>query len=115
MTEFQKYILDSINCEELDIWEGCNADIKLNYVYAQFIKEKLCALRSPEVQQVEFSNWLAGLPSVIHITYINEEIIELGKKYGLLAQNTSELKEALFPIRWFDIVSKEFFKMLRGI
>lgn len=115
MTEFQKYILDSIDCEELDIWEGCNADIKLNYVYAQFIKEKLCALRSPVVQQAEFSEWLAGLPSVIHITYKNDEIIELGKKYGFISNNASELKESLFPIRWFDIVSKEFFKMLREI
>lgn len=115
MTEFQKYILDSINCEELDIWEGCDKDIKLNYVYAVFIKEILCAGKDKIHQQVEFSNWLAGLPGTMFIAYKNEEIIELGKKYGLLKKRPTDIEENLFLINWFTLVSREFFKMLRGI
>jgi hypothetical protein len=81
LNNIQTYLIDSVNTE--DALHDANTDAeKIAFVMACYNSEfnhKFNQARHPN-EQTRFSNWLAGLPSVLDIPFKYDGVLKLAKQ-----------------------------------
>lgn len=60
-----------------------------------------------------FSEWLMGLPSVIHIDYTYYDILRIAVEWGSLQEGATERQEDKIIDNWFNFIANKFFQLCR--
>ena len=86
---------------------------RVNWVVDTFNSEYGNAydLRRWPNRQERFAEWLMGLPSAIHIDYMNYRIIEIAKQWGSLPADATEKQEDKIVANWFNFISFKFWQL----
>lgn len=107
------YIIDSIDTEGYDVTVTANTDKeKLQFVIDTFNAEQGFNIKR-EGQQKAFVGWLMGLPSCIHIEFVNYKIIELAKEWGSIEEDATEKEEDRIIESWFRFIYMRFVGLCR--
>ena len=60
-----------------------------------------------------FSEWLMGLPSVIHIDFYNYRILEIAVQFGSLPADFTEKQGEKIINNWFNLIANKFFQLCK--
>lgn len=105
----QRYIVKNINSEDYGVETKTTKD-KLEFLFNTFKAEYGWSIQRVGVER-SFTDWLRGLPSVIDIEWRNWEILEKGKKLGLLTDNSTESRKDDFLENWFSFITQNTFDL----
>ena len=83
---------------------------RVNWVADTFNRDYRHAVKHYGKQRA-FSEWLQGLPSAIHIDFMNYRIIELAKQWGSLPADDTEWQEDKIISNWFNFILFKFWQL----
>jgi len=89
---YNQYLLDGISFDGYDLPEPRTNKDKINLFFGVFMSEYGYNLKRMSEWDA-LTEWLSGLPSVIHMDFNNYDILERAKKYGSLTVDASEKDE----------------------
>lgn len=109
--EIKEYCLNSITSDDVEFKHDLSDDDnenKLKYVYNRFRSEY-----GHEIKRVSefkaFSEWLQGL--ALDIAFMNNEILELAKRWG--QDVSTESKQDKILSQYWDFMTNQYFKLFR--
>ena len=108
------YIIDTINSDVYDIETTTTID-KLTFLLDCFNKEfnyKQNKVIYPKLQD-RLSEWFMCLPSVFTVDFSNFDIINKGKEFCLLNDESTDRKIDTFIANWFDLIAFNVLDMCR--
>jgi len=89
---YNQYLLDGISFDGYGLPEPRTNKDKINLFFGVFMSEYGYNLKRMSEWDA-LTEWLSGLPSVIHMDFNNYDILERAKKYGSLTVDASEKDE----------------------
>jgi len=89
---YNQYLLDGISFDGYGLPEPRTNKDKINLFFGVFMSEYGYNLKRMSEWEA-LTEWLSGLPSVIHMDFNNYDILERAKKYGSLAPGASDKEE----------------------
>ena len=89
---YNQYLLDGISFDGYGLPEPRTNKDKINLFFGVFMSEYGYNLKRMGEWDA-LTEWLSGLPSVIHMDFNNYDILERAKKYGSLTVDASEKDE----------------------
>jgi hypothetical protein len=89
---YNQYLLDGISFDGYGLPEPRTNKDKINLFFGVFMSEYGYNLKRMSEWDA-LTEWLSGLPSVIHMDFSNYDILERAKKYGSLTVDASEKDE----------------------
>jgi hypothetical protein len=95
-----RYIVESVDASGYEK-EPQTPREKLQFIYDTFVSEYGWYVKQVDLPKA-LASWLAGLPSSCNIEWRNHAILALGEKWGEIAHNASEARQAAYLNSWFD-------------
>ena len=108
----EKYLLGQIDGTEYGVKTETPKQ-KINFVFDTYEKEHNYPQnkqRTPNHQQ-RFSEWLAGLPTVISLPYTNHKILELAKELQEIKTELPKATEESIVKNYFSFMSYHIHKL----
>ena len=103
-----EYLFDCIDTEQ--IGEDATDKEKINFVFKTFEDE----YGNPYNKRIypneceRLAQYLRGLPSCVNVAFVNYDIIQIGKSWGLCKTSKAE---ANFVENWFDVCAFRLIQM----
>jgi hypothetical protein len=105
-TFYEKMIVENIDFEGYGISNDCYLYDKIKTLYNIFKREFVHKNNQHINEVILFKDWLQGLPSVLTVTFMNDQILGEAKKYGIEIKN----EESFLDNYWVNL-SKAFFTL----
>lgn len=116
-TRFNKFLFDAIDFSNYDIPNPSTLEGRVIMLYKIYLDE-YTKNGAPfhRTHQDNFAEWLAGLPSSIHIPYRNYEIEHLiGELYGVDPADIPAKKLSKMVDNYWSFISAKFFQILNKL
>lgn len=108
-TFYEQTIIDSIEFEGYDYSNDMNLYGKIKAIYNIFKKEYIHKNNSFMNEEILFTEWLQGLPSVLTVPFMNYDILQNAKKAGIVLE-TEQQKNTFIDAYWTRL-SNAFFTL----
>lgn len=109
---FKNYLFSLIDAEGYDVTPPVTQKAKINFFFNTFRAEYGYNI-SRMGERKALTEYLAGLPSCFRVPFYNNEILQIGERFGFIAANASELRQDAFLDRWFGMVAGTLLEMHR--
>lgn len=107
------YILSCIDASGYQENEPQTTQDKIDFLRDTFYSEKGYTVKQiGEVNAIK--EWLQGLPTCLHIEFMNYRILELAKLWGSLPENASEKQEDKILENYFNLLSNKICQLFSG-
>jgi hypothetical protein len=106
---YEQTILENINLEGYNLPDNLNTFEKVANVYSIFKSEYVHENNKHLHVEKLFCEWLQGLPNCLSVPYMNYEILENAKNYGIIINNETN-KDRYINTYWINL-SKSFFEL----
>lgn len=112
--KLKRYVLSCINTEYYGFEAKTNKK-KVQFIVDCFNKEFNYLYNKKRYPNLinRLGEWLQGLPGVFDVEFYNEDIINLGLKFGFLKSGKTKGKEYEFTDEWFDLCAASFFEVAK--
>lgn len=110
--EVKIYILENIDGENYGRELNTTAE-KIRFLEETFYSEYGFFVQRYG-RQGAIKEWLQGLPTAVHIDFLNHEILKLAVKWGSIPENASEKQEDKILDNWFDFIAVKIGQLFDG-
>ena len=110
---YNQYLLDGISFDGYGLPEPRTNKDKINLFFGVFMSEYGYNLKRMSEWDA-LTEWLSGLPSVIHMDFNNYDILERAKKYGSLAPGATEKDQDKLLDNYWRFMANKLIKLHNG-
>ena len=112
----KRYVLSCINPEYYGFEAKTNEE-KVQFILDCFEKEFNYLNNKKRYPTLisRLGEWLQGLPGVFEVAFYNEDIINLGLKFGFLKSGKTKEQEYEFIDEWFNLCAASFFEVAKEL
>ena len=111
MTNFEQYALNAISNDGYS-----DKQLKDNWDKITFLRDTFEAEYNHGIHRYGYrramAEWIAGLPSSFNVAFTYCDILDLGKKWGHLNEDTTENQEDEYISNWFQNVANAMVRLI---
>lgn len=115
-TLIKSYIISAITNDGYDNSKELNTiSEKLNFLHQTFMSEYgNWDIKRTGNYTKSLKDWIAGLPSVFNIDYINNEIINKGIEFGALTEKSTDSQCLVYIENWFHMIATKTTQLIKS-
>jgi len=112
----KSYIISAIDNDGYDNSKELNTiNEKLVFLHETFMSEYgKWNLQKTGSYTKSLKEWIAGLPSVFNIDYVNDEIIKKGIEFNSLTEQSTDSQCLKYIENWFHMIATKTTQLLRS-